>query len=97
MSNGAHNSRRLWVGPATAWLVLLVLFALSLGSAYLPLSAGNVALNLGIAAVMIAILATFLMDLRNSTVLIRIVAAAGLLWIVIMFSLTFTDYLSRHY
>jgi cytochrome c oxidase subunit IV len=42
-------------------------------------------------------LVTFLMDLRNARALIHIVAAAGLFWIVFMFVLTFTDYLSRHY
>jgi hypothetical protein len=29
--------------------------------------------------------------------LTRIVAAAGLFWVVLMFALTFSDYLSRHY
>ncbi len=79
------------------WLILLLLFAASLGSAYLPLGAGNTALNLLIAAVMMALLVIFLMDLRRSPVLLRFVAAAGLFWLVIMFALTFSDYLSRHY
>ena len=92
-----QSTRALWQGPAIAWLALLVLFAGTLGSAYLPLGAGNVAVNLLIAAVMIAVLATFLMDLRNATMLTRIVAAAGLFWVVLMFALTFSDYLSRHY
>lgn len=87
----------LWKGPAIAWLVLLVLFGASLGSAFVPLGAGNVMLNLLIAAAMIAVLATFLMDLRHSSGLIRLVAGAGLFWIVFMFALTFSDYLSRHY
>ena len=88
---------RLWKGPGLIWLVLIVLFAVSLGSAYLPLGTGNVAINLVIAAVMIALLVIFLMDLRNSKVLIRIVAAAGLFWTILMFALTFNDYLSRYY
>ena len=92
-----QSTRALWQGPAIAWLALLVLFAGTLGSAYLPLGAGNVAVNLFIAAVMIAVLATFLMDLRHATMLTRIVAAAGLFWVVLMFALTFSDYLSRHY
>jgi hypothetical protein len=37
------------------------------------------------------------LDLRNASAPIRIVAAAGLFWISIVFVLTFTDYLSRHY
>ena len=97
MTAQRQSTRALWRGPAIAWLVLLVLFAGTLGSAYLPLGAGNVAVNLLIAAVMIAVLAIFLMDLRRSTTLTRIVAAAGLFWVVLMFALTFSDYLSRHY
>jgi cytochrome c oxidase subunit 4 len=95
MSNHRNGSRQLWLGPGVAWLALIALSALSLGSAYLALGAGNVAVNLAIAAVMVAVLVTVLMDLRNAAVLIRIVAAAGLFWLVIMFALTFTDYLSR--
>lgn len=92
-----RGTSALWKGPAAAWLALIALFAVSLGSAYLPLGAGNVTLNLFIAAIMTAVLVTFLMDLRRSNSLTRIVAAAGLFWIALMFALTFTDYLSRHY
>lgn len=90
-------SWHLWKGPGIVWLVLLALFVLTLGSAYVPLGDGNLVVNLTIAAVMIALLVTFLMDLRNSNALIRIVAAAGLFWTSFMFVLTFNDYLSRHY
>ena len=87
----------LWKGPALVWLVLILLFAASAGSAYLPLGDGNIAVNLGIAAVMIVLLVTFLMDLRSAQTIVRIVAAAGLFWLILMFSLTFNDYLSRYY
>ena len=53
---------------------------------------GNIALNLLIAAVMIVLLVTFLMDLKSAKALIRVVAAAGLLWLILMFTLTFNDY-----
>ena len=88
---------RLWKAPSIAWLALIVLFAANLFFAYLPLGAGNVALSLLIAAMMIAILVTFLMDLQNSKILTRIVAGTGLFWTILMFALTFYDYLSRHY
>ena len=97
MTTQRQSTRALWQGPAIAWLVLLILFAGTLGSAYLPLGTGNIAVNLLIAALMIAVLATFLMDLRRATMLTRVVAAAGLFWVVLMFALTFSDYLSRHY
>ncbi|HEV2716040.1 MAG TPA: hypothetical protein VGU64_12310 [Terriglobales bacterium] len=66
-------------------------------SAYVPLGNGNIALNLLIAAVMIVLLVIFLMDLRSAKALIRIVALAGLLLLILMFTLTFNDYLSRYY
>ena len=95
MNGTSHNQASLWRGPLLAWVVLLVLAAISLGSAYVPLGPGNVALNLVIAAAMAIVLAVFLMDLQNSTILVRVVAVTGLFWTMIMFSLTFSDYLSR--
>jgi caa(3)-type oxidase subunit IV len=90
-------SWRIWKGPGLVWLALMACFLASLGWAYLPLRDGSLTGSLLIAALMITLLAAFLMDLRNARALIRIVAAAGLFWSMIMFVLTFTDYLSRHY
>jgi cytochrome c oxidase subunit 4 len=98
--NGHDQVRRswwLWQAPALVWLVLLILFGASFASAYLPLGSGNIAVNLMITAIMIMILVTFLMDLKDATALIRVVAAAGLLWLILMFALTFSDYLLRYY
>ena len=92
-----RSAWHFWKGPAVVWLALIVLLAASFSSAYLPLGAGNVAVNLVIAALMIVLLATFLMDLANATALVRIVAAAGLFWTIFMFALTFNDYLTRYY
>jgi cytochrome c oxidase subunit 4 len=92
-----RGTRALWQGPVVVWVALLALFAMSFGSAYLPLGAANVAVNLLIAAAMVVVLATFLMDLRRADRIIHIVAAGGLFWLVLMFALTFSDYLSRHY
>jgi cytochrome c oxidase subunit IV len=100
MSDGGREQVRpwwLWQAPALVWLALLVLFGASVASAYLPLDTGNLAVNLLIAAIMIVVLVIFLMDLKSATALIRVVAAAGLLWLILMFSLTFSDYLSRYY
>jgi cytochrome c oxidase subunit IV len=82
-------------GPLAVWLVLLMLLAISAGSAYVPIGPFNAAINLLIAAVMIFLLASYLMNLRWSNTLVRLIAASGLLWLVFMFVLTFTDYLSR--
>lgn len=88
---------QLWKGPAITWLTLLALFALSTASAYLPMGRLNVTVNLIIAVVMIVLLMTFLMDLRRANVLVHILAVAGVFWSLFLFTLTFTDYLTRHY
>jgi caa(3)-type oxidase subunit IV len=93
----ADTSWHIWKGPALTWLALMALFLVSLAWAYRPLVLGFFAVNLAIAVAMLALLVTFLMDLRNAKALIRIVAAAGLFWTIFMFVLTFTDYLSRYY
>jgi cytochrome c oxidase subunit 4 len=98
MMNGTHlDSWRLWKGPAILWLALLALFAISTASAYLPLGAFNTALNLVIAATMILLLVTFLMDLRRSSALMHVLAVAGLFWTIFMFALIFADYATRRY
>lgn len=97
MSNGTPDIRRLWRGPVLAWMILIVLFAINLSSAYIPLGTGNLTVNLLIAVIMVVVLAIFLMDLQNAKVLIRVVAIGGLFWTIMMFSLTFSDYLSRQY
>ena len=45
MTEGTETARNLWRGPILAWGVLLLLFAISLGSAFVPLGIGNVVLN----------------------------------------------------
>jgi cytochrome c oxidase subunit 4 len=42
-----------------------------------------------------ALVAIFFMHLRTSTVLLRLVAAAGLVWVGIMFTLSLADVLTR--
>jgi caa(3)-type oxidase subunit IV len=87
--------RRLAAGPALVWLILLGLLATSCWSASLPLGSYNTVVNLVIAAIMLLVLATFLMNLARASALLRLVASAGLLWVVFLFVLTFADYLSR--
>lgn len=95
--NGSTTTPNLWLEPLLAWVALMVLFATNLASSYVPLGTANVAINLFIAAVMAATLFIVLMDLKSAKALIRVVAVAGLFWTTMMFSLTFSDYLSRSY
>ncbi len=95
--NAHDRSWQLWKGPLAAWLLLLVLLAGSIASAYWPLGAANTAINLVFAAAMAGLLVIYLMDLRNAAALVHIVAAAGIFWSVFMLTLTFADYWTRHY
>ena len=44
---------------------------------------------------MAASIALIFMRLRDSAVLVRLVAATSLLWVVFLFVLSFSDYLTR--
>ena len=87
--------RELWLGPMLVWLLLMAILAASAWSAFFSLGPFNPAISLLLAAVMLFVLAAYLMDLRSASPILRMVAAAGLFWVVFLFALTFTDYLSR--
>ena len=95
MSNSHGRPVRIWLRPIVAWLALVLLAIVTIGSAHIPLGAFNTPMNLAIAAIMVVILWLFLMDLIDSDVLVRLIAVAGLVWLSFMFALTFTDYLFR--
>lgn len=77
------------------WGTLLVLLLLSWGSAYLPLGSLNVLINLVIAAMKALLVMFFFMHLRSSDTLIRVVAFAALFWLVILATLSLSDFLTR--
>ena len=85
----------LWLMPVAVWLALLILLALSVGSAYIQLGAFNTPINLAIAAVKVALVVVFFMQLDSSSTLLRLASVAGLFWLVLMFGLTASDYLTR--
>jgi len=77
------------------YLGCLVLLAATIGVAHLHLGALNPVLNLGIAAVKAFLIAWFFMHLREGSPLVRLTAFAGLFWLLIMFGLGFSDWLTR--
>ena len=80
---------------ASAWLALLALMAASLGSAYLPLGAGNVVAGLVIAAVKTGIVAWWFMELRRAAAMTRVAIGAGVGTLVLLVALGFVDYATR--
>jgi cytochrome c oxidase subunit IV len=55
----------------------------------------NVAVALTIAVVKATVVALFFMHLKQSTGLTRLVVASAIVWLLILLTLTFSDYLTR--
>ncbi|MGD2075883.1 MAG: cytochrome C oxidase subunit IV family protein [Gammaproteobacteria bacterium] len=77
------------------WLALLVLLMLTLGTAFIPLGALNVVLNLSISVLKTLLVMVVFMHLQSSPPLIRLASAAGFVWLSLLFTLTLSDYLTR--
>ena len=87
--------RRLWVRNLIVWGALMALLATTLVSAYMPLGRATTAVGLTIAAAKAALVVLLFMELAKSSALTKLVAVIGVLWLCIMFTLTFADELSR--
>lgn len=76
-------------------LALLVLLALSAGSALLRLGPFNTVANLGIAVIKALLVLTIFMRLKTDNALLRIAASAGFAWLAVMIALSLSDVLTR--
>jgi cytochrome c oxidase subunit 4 len=85
----------LWRRNLLIWAALLVLLGLTFWLSYVPLGNFNVVAALGIAAAKASLVGLLFMNLSQSRALIRLAAAAGFFWLVIMFGLTLADFLTR--
>lgn len=74
---------------------VMVLLAITVGSAHVPLGIFNSIVNMGIAAIKVALVVLFFMEVSSSSPLIRLASLAGLFWLILMFSLTAGDYFTR--
>jgi cytochrome c oxidase subunit 4 len=96
MKSSDHNEARLWTMPCIIWLALLALLAMTVAASYLPLGIGNGIASMSIAAVKAALILIFFMKLKSSSPLIRLLSLSGIFWLIFLFSLTASDYLTRH-
>jgi cytochrome c oxidase subunit IV len=87
--------RRLWLRNGAILLAEFVLLGLSFAAAFAPLNGYNTAVNVLIAALMALIGLLFFMGLVRESALLRLAAAGGAFWLIIMFVLTFSDYFTR--
>ncbi|HEY1288465.1 MAG TPA: cytochrome C oxidase subunit IV family protein [Burkholderiales bacterium] len=77
------------------WLGLMALLALTFGSAYLPMGPWNSATNMAISCLKALLIAVFFMHLRQAGALLRLAACIGLLWLALLFGLSWTDFGTR--
>jgi cytochrome c oxidase subunit 4 len=70
--------------------------AVTVGAAQVHLGWLNTPIALVIALVKATLIVLFFMHVRYASPLVRIFAAGGFVWLVILFALTFSDYFTRH-
>ncbi|HXE43294.1 MAG TPA: cytochrome C oxidase subunit IV family protein [Candidatus Baltobacteraceae bacterium] len=89
-----HPTKKAFV---LIWLALVVMHFMILGSAYLNLGFINTPLILVLAVVQMLLILAYFMEVRYSAKLIWVAAAAGFFWLLIQWTLTFSDYLMRQW
>jgi|SRR6266567_5596764 cytochrome c oxidase subunit 4 len=77
------------------FLALIFGTGLTVAVAFVDLGAVNNVLMLGIAMTKAMLVILFFMHVRWSTRLTWVVVASGFFWLLILFGLTMTDYMSR--
>jgi len=87
------------VVPATLYYAvfaaLMVLTAVTVGVAYIDLGALNIAVALAVAVVKAALVVLFFMHVKYSSRLVQLVVLASIVWLIILFAITLTDYVTR--
>ena len=79
----------------TVWASLLILLALTVGAAYIPLGPFNTITAISIAVTKAVIIALYFMHLRYSPRLTWVFAGAGFFWLLILFTLAIGEYATR--
>ncbi len=74
---------------------LMILLALTVTLAEVNLGRFNIVVALTIAVIKMLLVMLWFMHLRYSSHLSWAIAGAGFLWVVVMFALIFSDYLTR--
>ena len=84
--------------PSVYWktfAALMVLLALTSGIGYANLGSFNLVVALAISISKALLVALFFMHIKGSSRLLHLAATAGVIWLLIMFSLTLGDYFTR--
>ncbi|MGN6516791.1 MAG: cytochrome C oxidase subunit IV family protein [Rhizomicrobium sp.] len=94
MDEGARK-REIWVRPLLVWVALCVLLATTCTLSFVPLGRGALPVALTIAALKASLVGMVFMRLFENNALNRLAAAAGPIWVFVMFLLMGSDYFTR--
>jgi caa(3)-type oxidase subunit IV len=87
--------REIWIRPLVTWAALCALLAATCALAYVPLRNANLPVSLVIAAFKATPVGVIFMRLFEDRPLNRLAAAAGPIWVFVMFLLMFANYFTR--
>jgi cytochrome c oxidase subunit 4 len=79
------------------FLSLVILTVVTVGIARVDLGAMNTPIALAVAGLKATLVILIFMGVRFNTPLTKVVAASGFLWLIILFGITLSDYLTRHW
>jgi cytochrome c oxidase subunit 4 len=77
------------------WTALLVLIAVTCGSAFVQIGVWNVVVNYAVALAQILLIVVFFMHLRRGNALLRMAAGTGIVWLSILAALSLLDAYTR--
>jgi cytochrome c oxidase subunit IV len=77
------------------WIALLLLLVLTWGVSNVDLGAFSILVAMAIAVVKMVLVLMFFMHVRYSSRMVRVFAGAGFVWLLIMITLTLSDYTTR--
>ena len=90
-----EESRSVIAGPTLVWIGLLGLLALNIGVALLPLGPVKTPVNLLVAVAQASLMFAVFMRLNRASALVKLTAAAGLVWLSFLFLIRSADFLTR--
>ena len=85
------TGRAIW----RCWAALMILLALTTGLAFVALGPAQLGVSQAIACAKALLVLLLFMELKASSGLVRVFAAAGFFWLLIMIALTSADYIHR--
>jgi cytochrome c oxidase subunit 4 len=91
MPTTTHPAKVYWKTCAA----LMLLLALTWSTGYVDLGQFNLIVALAIALAKALLVALFFMHIKGSSRLLHLAATAGLMWLLILLTLTLGDYLTR--